>query len=301
MVQISNGAFMFSIKILAISLLALSLSGGEPLPGCRSQGSSNSNKPMPRTPTENQPTRGLKTLAEGFHSPIETPYVAIIRDSETYTALQDAGNLPALGAEFFKSNVVIAAFAGTRNTGGYSVAIDRAADGQISVTENSPAKDAMVPQVITSPFKVVSLETGSEPISVSVAKRFEQGSQTYRVTKGTFSISGGIAGRTQTYSLAGELHVYRLGDLVTVHFSLSGQDGQRERALRGLATGRVKNREFIIERMGHGSLLDPPSGELRITGKFAESNKLILGLDSGRVPVPDGYSGKGSVEAELVK
>src|SRR5256885_9485503 len=66
----------------------------------------------------------IKVLAEGFHSKITKPFVAVVRDAETYAALTRLDeNLPKLDADFFKESVAVAAFLGERNTGGYSVEI----------------------------------------------------------------------------------------------------------------------------------------------------------------------------------
>jgi len=93
-------------------------------------------------------------LAEGSVSPINTSFVGVFRDAETYAALRaQAVNLPELKADFFKSNIVIAAFLGERNTGGYSIATAQQPNGQIRIAEKAPPKDAIVAQMITSPFK----------------------------------------------------------------------------------------------------------------------------------------------------
>src|SRR5207245_2449958 len=77
-----------------------------------------------------------KTLAEGFHSSITHPFVAVVRDTKTYAALVKLdGNLPQLEEEFFKSNIAIAAFLGERNTGGYRVEVTREANGAIRIAE----------------------------------------------------------------------------------------------------------------------------------------------------------------------
>src|SRR5439155_26944951 len=100
----------------------------------------------------------IKVLAEGFHSKITKPFVAVVRDAETYAALTSLDeNVPKLEADFFKENVAIAAFLGERNTGGYSVEI-RANAIEILVLEKKPGKGVMVPQMITSPFKIVALK-----------------------------------------------------------------------------------------------------------------------------------------------
>jgi hypothetical protein len=62
----------------------------------------------------------------------------------------------------------------------------------------------------------------------------------------------------------------------------------------------IKDGTITIERMTHGSLIDPPSGELQVSGKFLEKNRLSLGLNSQLISVPESYSGGGSIEAELV-
>src|SRR5206468_2455450 len=100
----------------------------------------------------------IKVLAEGFHSRITKPFVAVVRDSETYAALTSLDkNLPKLEADFFKENVAIAAFLGERNTGGYSVEI-RANGSEILVLEKKPGMAMMVPQMITSPFNIGALK-----------------------------------------------------------------------------------------------------------------------------------------------
>jgi hypothetical protein len=62
----------------------------------------------------------------------------------------------------------------------------------------------------------------------------------------------------------------------------------------------MKENAFVIPKLNHGSLVDTPSGDLRINASLAEKNELKLDLDTGPVTVPDGFSGKGSVAAELV-
>jgi hypothetical protein len=291
---------MLSVKIIAAIVLATSLISGSPS-ACRSNGISQGNKTVRQTNDKNS-TGDVKTIVEGFQCSVTMPFVGVIRDPETYAVVRkQAANIPEIASEFFKSNVVIAAFLGTRNTGGYSVEISREADGQIRVAENAPGKGMMVPQMVTSPFKVVSVATNGTPaIQLSLDERFKQNAQLYRISKGTFTISGGFAGRSESYQLNGKLQVTRLGNLITVGFALMSGGTSRERALRDAATGLIKENGFEISRTSHGSLLDPPSGDLRVSGKFVEKNRIILDLDSGPATVPDGYAGKGSIEAELV-
>jgi protease stability complex PrcB-like protein len=294
-------------SLIIATIVSLLFSGGAS--GCRTknfnvpprQSQSSTGQKDDTFENENQTSGNLKVIAQGFHSSITDPFVAVVRDDATYAELTKLDpNLPKLSIDL-KTNVVIAAFLGERNTGGYSVEITRAANGEIQVTEKAPGKDVMVPQVITAPFKIVSMPVeGTVPVRISASDAFRQTAQLYRIDKGSFTISGGIAGRTETYSLAGKIQITRLGDLVTVGFAAVGSGTSRERSLRDVGTGVMTDNSFAIARMSRGSLVDPPTGDLRVTGKFSEANRLTLDLDTGGAIVPDGFSGRGSIEALMV-
>jgi len=294
-------------SLIIATIVSLLFSGGAS--GCRASKSPNpphqaqnsSEQKANPIGEENQGLGELKILAQGFHSAITDPFIAVIRDEATYAELKKLdSNLPQLSVDL-KTNVVIAAFLGERNTGGYSVEIARAANGEIQVTEKAPGKEVMVPQVLTAPFKIVSMPVeGSAPVSISASDAFRQTAQLYRIDKGSFTISGGIAGRSETYSLSGKIQITRLGDLVTVGFAAVSTGATRERSLRDVATTVMTDNSFTISRMSRGSLVDPPTGDLRVTGKFVEGNRLTLDLDTGGAIVPDGFSGHGSIEALMV-
>jgi hypothetical protein len=131
-------------------------------------------------------------------------------------------------------------------------------------------------------------------------ERFKQNAQLYRISEGTFTISGGFAGRSDSYQLNGKFQVTRLYPLMTIGFAIVSSGVTRERTLRDVATGLVKDGELVIGRMNHGSLIDTPSGDLQVRGRFTEGNKLLLELSTGPVTVPDGYAGKGTIQAQLV-
>jgi len=285
-----------AITVLALASFVFGLGG---VPACYDQQNQND-----KTVVENQNNSSgeLKTLAEGAHSSIEDPFVAVIRDDATYAKLRKMEpSLPGLEADFFRLNVVVAAFLGTRNTGGYSVEISRVENGKIRVVEKAPPKHAMTTQVITSPFKLVSFAPeGSTAVELLVGEIFQQRAQLYRISSGSFNLSGGFTGRSESFQLNGKLQVTRLGDLVTIGFALVSSGSSRERSLRSSATGLTKDGTIAIERMTHGSLLDPPSGELQVSGKFLEKNRLSLELISQPINVPESYAGRGTIEAELV-
>ena len=288
---------MFGFKLITVALLtSLAFSGGMPF-GCRAN---HDNKNM--TSTNSDSSGDLKVLAEGSVSPITTSFVGVFRDAESYAALRaQATNLPELRADFFKSNLVIAAFLGERNTGGYSLAISQQPTGQIRIAEKAPRPDAIVAQMITSPFKLVSMATnGTPPVQLSLDERFNQRGQLYRISNGSFTISGGFAGRTEQYKLAGKLQVMRLAGVISIGLAIVSEGATRERSLRDFATGLASSDGVAISRLSRGSLVDAPSGDLQVKGKFAEKNRLLLDLTTGPVTVPDGYSGKGTIEAEMV-
>jgi hypothetical protein len=285
-----------AITLITLSSFAI---GFGSVPACHEQQNKND-----KTVVENQNNNAgeLKTLAQGSQSSITDSFVAVIRDDATYAKLRKMEpSLPKLETDFLRLNVVVAAFLGTRNTGGYSVEISRVENGKIRVVEKAPAKDAMTTQVITSPYKLVSFAMeGSTAVELSVGEIFQQRAQLYQISNGSFNLSGGFTGRSESFQLNGKLQITRLGDLVTIGFALVSSGSSRERSLRSSATGLIKDGTITIERMTHGSLIDPPSGELQVSGKFLEKNRLSLGLNSQLISVPESYSGGGSIEAELV-
>jgi hypothetical protein len=289
---------MLSLKLTAAALLtSFVFSGAMPL-ACRSNSRDNKNM----VSTSNDSSDDLKVLAEGSISPINTSFVGVFRDAETYGALRaQAVNLPELKADFFESNIVIAAFLGERNTGGYSIAMAQQPNGQIRITEKAPRKDAIVNQMITTPFKVVSMPTnGTPPVQLSLDERFNQRAQLYRINNGSFTVSGGFAGRTEQYKLAGKLQVMRLAGVVSIGFAIVSEGASREHSLRDFATGVASGDSVAISRLSRGSLVDSPSGNLTVRAKFAEKNRSLIELTTGPVTMPDGYSGKGMIEAQMV-
>lgn len=291
---------MFGIKFVAAVCFASFLFTGGIWSGCHSTNDTKGIENMSAAPDD--ASGEVKTLAEGSVSPITAPFVAVVRDGETYATLRNlAANLPALNEDFFRANVVIAAFLGERNTGGYSVAISREPNEQIRIAEKAPRKGMMVAQMITSPFKMVSVATNGTPsIRLSVDERFRQRTELYQITKGSFSVSGGVAGRSETYQLGGKIQVTRLSGLVTIGLAVASSGAARERELRDWATGIVRDNGIVISKLSHGSLLETPSGDLHANVRFSEKNRLNLDLDSGPATVPDGFSGRGSIEAERV-
>jgi len=246
----------------------------------------------------------LKVLAEGSQSPIKSPFVALVRDAETYAALTKLnGNLPKLDDEFFKTKIVVAAFLGERNTGGYSAEISRDPEG-IRVMERKPEKDMMVTQVITSPFKIVAVEgVSNSPVWLTLDDAWQTRMSLFHVTTAKFTMSGGIAGTREEFSLGGTVGVLRAGNLATLQFRLIAPATTKRRALIEHATGVVGSDNNIkVSRMSADSFVDPPNTGLQADGMFSDAGKkLLLNLLARPSMIADGYSGGGSIEAAITK
>jgi hypothetical protein len=242
----------------------------------------------------------LKILAEGFQSAIKNPFAALIRDADTYAALTKLDeNLPKLDDEFFKTRVVVAAFLGERNTGGYGVDISRDAAG-ISVIEKKPGKGMMVTEVITSPFKIVAVEgVSNPPVWLTLDDAWQSRMSLFHVTSAKFAMSGGIAGTREEFSLGGTIGVLRTGNLATLQFRLIAPAAKKRRALIEHATGVVdRDNNIKVSRMSADSFIDPPNTGLQADGVFSDGGKrLVLNLLSRPSMIADGYSGQGSIDA----
>ena len=246
----------------------------------------------------------MKVLAAGQYGKVEEPFLVVAREAKVYGELRAlVEGLPELGADFFGKHAVVAAFAGTRNSGGYGVEIRRGADKRLVVEETTPPKDAMTTMALTQPFKVVAVEVGEEEsveFDLGGARRSSTRWRPYAVTSGEFDSGGGFAGRYEKLTLAGTLRVARLGRLLTVLFELKGEGGNKQRALRGAATGIGGDAAgFEIPHLDAGTLVDHPRPPLRVSGRFAEdAAKLSLTFESLPTNVSDGFGGKGKLEAK---
>ncbi len=253
------------------------------------------------TPASNE-GKEMKVLAQGQYGKVAEPFLVVAREAEVYGELRAlVAGLPELGADFFEKHAVVAAFAGTRRSGGFGIEFEDGKGGLIDVTVTPPPKDAMVTMALTQPFKVVSVPVGEEegvdfelhgPWALPIFRP-------YRVASGEFTTGGGFAGRFEKLALTGLLNITRHGKLVTLLFHLDGTGGEKKRALRVAATGleRAADR-FEIPRVDAGTLVDHPRPPLRVTGRFAgDGAKLSLTFDSLPTNVNDGFDGMGNLEA----
>lgn len=271
---------------------------------------SKTNRAMP-TQSQINARSELKVIADGSQSSITKPFVAVIRDAETYEALRRAaGNLPDTSVDF-NSHILIAAFLGERNTGGYSVEVaievsgswdtSRPARPYIRIKEKMPEKGTMVPQLITYPFKVVSIEV-NPAVGVLIApdSPWQQPMQHYVVTGGSFIMRGGIAGRTDQLKPQGNLWIMRQRNLASVMFVVFSTD-KRPGTLADFATGVVEADSSIkINRLSADTFVDSPNSGLKAIVKYAAGEKLLVSLTSLPSMIADGYSGMGTIEATSI-
>ncbi len=246
-------------------------------------------------------TDGVKVLAEGYYSKITKPFIAVVRDVETYAALRKRDdNLPRLDAEFFKANVVLAAFLGERNTGGYRVEITPS-PVDINILERKPGKDIMVTQMITTPYKIVALQgMANVAVRLTLDEAWRQEMKFYRITNGSFRVTGGFAGTSEEFGLEGVVGVMGEGKLGTIWLRIVGSGGPKRRLLMECSTGLMDGDNLHITRMSADSLVSRPNSGLGASAMFSEKGrKLTLSLMSGPSLIADGYTGQGTIEAEL--
>ncbi|HEY0322367.1 MAG TPA: protease complex subunit PrcB family protein [Pyrinomonadaceae bacterium] len=304
---------MLSVKAVVLVLsLSFALNGVDACDGKKGGSVQNSNQPgNVSAPVNRQPDKpdaggvkdDLKQLAQGQHSAIRNAFIAVARDAETYAALRKVvNNLPDVDKDFFKSNLVLAAFLGERRTGGYGVRFMRAGDGSVRVEETTPPKDAMSAQVITYPFSVVAVPArNQESVAVEPGNAWRAMTRPYQVKDGEFTMSGGITGRSEKFGITGNIGVMREGNLATFLFDLQSKGGAKQRALKDVATGLVQaERRIAISSLGAGSFVDPPADALRATGLFAETER-GFSLTFESIPsevIADGFNGRGTLNAE---
>ena len=243
----------------------------------------------------------LQVLQEGRYTSFNQSFVALAREPQTYAALREMVNqLPELGADFFRSHAVVAAFLGQRRTGGYSVEITREADGQVQVGEKSPSRGVVVTQALTAPFKVAALPVAAgQSLQLTLDNSWQTAMRPYRVTTGEINISGGVAGRTERLPLEGEIRIMRAGKLATFVFAVKSEGQSPVHTLNEITTGIVETDGRIsIPLLDADSLVERPHSALKATGQFTDNeSKLSLAFTSLPSKISDGFSGAGKLDA----
>lgn len=240
----------------------------------------------------------LKVLAEGMHSAVADPLIVVARDVQTYQALRAlVGKLPEMRAEDFDSQAVVAVFLGQRMTGGYRVRLE-ANGAALKISEEAPPPDAMVTQVLTTPFKTVAIKLErNDALTIAADRAWQQQMRPYRLDSGEVIVSGGLAGRTETHKLAGELRIMRHEKLVTILFDLQSDRGY---TMKSAATGLIgSGGKLTIGFLNLGRLIPPPCSGLSATGSFADAEEARVQIDFAPAPcdASDAFSGRGTIKA----
>jgi hypothetical protein len=261
----------------------------------------NSNKTMPDEAVSTPEKSDLKMLAEGSNGKMEKPFIFVARIKESYAQLQTmTENLPSASEIDFNKSAVVAAFAGTKNTGGFSVAFDKIGD-EISVKVISPPEGAMVTEALTMPYKVALVPVEEEAsLTINLSENWKTAAQTYKVSSGEFSVSGGFTGRETKFEAQGTIEVLTSGDFVTLIFNLTGKGSDKK--LNEIASGNLKSGKVDLTRLEAGNFLDRPHPPLIVSGTIS-AEKLSLTFEPGKrdYVVNDGFEGRGKLEAEKIR
>lgn len=266
-------------------------------------------QPTPQRGAEGNVGGEIKVLAEGYYSGVNDAFVAVAHDATTYAALSELfgrtpKDLPELSGDFFEHNVVVAAFLGARPTGGYVVQIERGDKGSLRIRQQTPRKGFMQTQALTTAFKMVAVPTDKDgftsenELRLDLDGAWQAAMRPYRVTAGEFKMTGGFAAHSETFGIAGDLRVMRLGALATLFFNLKSNGSAKARTLDAAATAVVKGSSLTIAYLDAGTLVDLPRSGLNAKGDFnAGEEKLSLTFDSLPSNIADGYEGRGKLEA----
>jgi hypothetical protein len=247
----------------------------------------------------------IKELAAGGYSSVMESFIVVARDAQTYAELRRLHkNLPEHGADFFKSNAVVAAYLGQRSSGGYRVQITRGgvagASGVLRISEKRPAKDAFSTMALTSAFLIVSVPVHDErPLAFELDPTWQEAARPYKVSAGEFTRMGGFAGRRERSTLAGDIRIMRHAQLATLFFALEGTGAEGKYALQDVATGTLTPEGALtLARLDPGSFVPPPRHPFKARGQFADNeSKLSLTFEVMETKVNDGYGGQGKLEA----
>ena len=118
-------------------------------------------------------------LAQGTQSGIERQRFETLRDTVALRKLWQAhtagvSSTPPVPDVDFSKEMVIAAFAGTRNNGGYILSISRITvypdRVEIDLSLTQPGSDCMVTEALTQPFVFVkTAQSGDKPVNFNLA------------------------------------------------------------------------------------------------------------------------------------
>lgn len=243
----------------------------------------------------------VRLLSAGPNSSVGESFVFVVR---TRGALEELGRIVALpeGASDtdFNKAAIVAAFSGTKPTGGFSVGIGMI-DGELTIAEESPGSDDIVTQALSQPYAIAVVDVEEEDsLFVNVPESWAGRLETYSIRSGRLNITGGFIGIDKTVALAGTVKVMRFGGLATFQFEhLESADGERK--LAETVSGHRSGEGWIAERMEAGKFVERPHPPLRFFAALA-GDSLDLKFEPGKrdYVVNDGYEASGELTAKRV-
>ena len=246
----------------------------------------------------------MKTISEGSFGKIEEPFIFVARTEANYKVLQNMlENMPAADTIDFKNSAVIAAFAGEKNTGGYSVAIN-GADGKFTIKVNSPPPDAIVTEALTMPYKVVIAPINKEDrnIILDLSDNWTKTAENFKVTGSKIEFSGGIAGRIENFKPEGSIKIYKSGEFVTLFFDLQGKTAGKKYQTTDVVSGKITGGNMNLPNFEATNLIERPHPPFVVSGTISgEKLSLELKKSDADFNVSDGFQGSGKIEAEKTK
>lgn len=243
----------------------------------------------------------FKVLGQGGQSNVDKPFIFVARNTQTYAQLQTLiQELPSANTIDFAKNAVVAAFAGTKPTGGYGVQIKKTSQTNM-IDLTAPPKGAMVTQVITQPYKVVLIPVDKdEALSLDSGADWANAMQNYRVTSGNFEFAGGIAGRQTKFTANGGISLWTYGDYVTLFLNLRGMRNHKSRRLMEHTSGMLKNGKMEFSQLDAGNFVDNPNPPFGVSVTMSGRN-LFLNFKSLPTRFRDGFTGSGKIGAVKVQ
>ena len=110
------------------------------------------------------------TIAQGTDSAITEPRQVVARTTDEWRALWSAHSSGALPSVDFSRAIVVGIFLGSRPTPGYRVTVVGAtakdATAVVRFVEDRPDQDAILPQVLTTPFHLVTLPARVQSVTL---------------------------------------------------------------------------------------------------------------------------------------
>ena len=257
------------------------------------------------TPCEPAPLKpgadNLKIIAEGVYGKVEEVFLFVARSAESYKKLQGlVEDLPPASEINFDKTAVVAAFAGEKRTGGYSVAMEKSGEA-VSIKVVEPAPDAITTDALTYPYQVALVPVEEEmPLNLRLSENWTRAAQNFRVTRGEIAYSGGITGRGKSYPVEGTVGVLTRGDLATLIFNFSGKGAESGKKLNEIVSGSFSSGKIEVNRLDVGDFSENPKPPVRVSGMFT-GDKLNLTFAPLPTEVRDGFMAEGKIEAVKVK